>query len=382
MRKGYNKKKVIFMKDAQSRTKNGLKKYMKKRNIVAVMLMLSMLAVFSITVSASGDNEFPILEKQVEIRQAHLKWTAEIMEISMDATIEYVDEVSFGAGTSELSELFDDFKDQTKKTEALTTHVAFNNALRQLRQIITDFRLETREQMTEHNGVGWQLLADIKEALDENKGKIDGLEDEYWEIREDNSLEIFDIWVDWAQNILDKIEDNGYDTIEAQAKLDEIKDERGSLENALKDRDNAEILQIHLELLDLSKELRDIVRDLQVEIPPKKIIEHWINVGDRIVDRTDTIISELDALGIDVTELREIHIKMGADLETAQEEFEALNFKEAIEALEEFKTHLIELRDAYEELIFGDTLPEEMEAKLEATIDVLDDSIKNMDNSI
>ena len=248
--------------------------------------------------------------------------------------------------------------------------------------ITRDFRLETREQMKEHDGKDWELLTRVIIALEADKEELDNLEDEYWEIREKNSLEIFDIYVDWAQDILDILEDNGYDIAEAQEKLDEIKDQREDLEDALKDRDRIEILQIHLEIIDLSMELGQIVRDMQVEIPPKKVVEHWINVGDRMVERTDTIISELETLGIDVTELQEIHSKAEADLEKAQEEFNKGNLAGAIDALKDLKTDLIELRDAYEELIFGGSLPEDIEAKVEAMVDTLDDTIEDMEESI
>ena len=354
---------------------------MMKRILILLVLILTASSVSVVSVCAE-DNEFPILEKQLEIRQAHLKWITAILDVSMEATVEYIDEISEGTGTSELSSLLDDFRDQTGKIETLTTHVALNNAIRQLGDILRDFRLETREQMKEHDGKDWMLLTRIVLALDENKEKLDNLEDEYWEIREKNSLEILDIYVDWAQDILDILEDNGYDTAEAQEKLDEIKDQRDDLEDALKDRDRIEILQIHLEIIDLSMELSQIVRDLQVEIPPKKIVEHWINVGDRMVERTDTIISELETLGIDVTELQKIHSKAEEDLERAQDEFDAGNLIGAIDALKDLKTDLIELRDAYEGLISEGALPEDMEAKVEAMIDTLDDTVEDMEDSI
>jgi len=154
------------------------------------------------------------------------------------------------------------------------------------------------------------------------------------------------------------------------------------LEGALNGRDNIKILQVHLEILDLSKELHKIVRDLQVEIPQEMRVKFWINVGDRVVERTDTIISELATLGIDVTELREIHSKAKTDLKKAQDEFNVGNLEEAIDALKDLKTDFIELRDAYEELVFGGVLSGDTKVKVESTSAVLSDTIKDMEESI
>jgi bifunctional DNA-binding transcriptional regulator/antitoxin component of YhaV-PrlF toxin-antitoxin module len=154
------------------------------------------------------------------------------------------------------------------------------------------------------------------------------------------------------------------------------------LEGALNGRDNIKILQVHLEILDLSKELRKIVRDLQVEIPQEMRVKFWMNVGDRVVERTDTIISELATLEIDVTELRVIHSKAENDLEKAQDEFNAGNLEEAIDALKDLKTDFIELRDAYEELVFGGVLSGDTKVKVESTSAVLSDTIKDMEESI
>ncbi len=326
--------------------------------------------------------EYPVLDRQVEIRQAHLKWVARIVEISMEAAIDYIDEISGGAGTSKLSSLLDDFRDQNEKAGTLTTHVALNNAIRQLTQITNDFNEETQKQMREYNGKNLLLLGRIATALNDNKNGLDKLKEDYWNIKKENVLGIFDIYVDFAQDILDKLGENGYDITEAQKKLDEIKDKRGEVEDALEKEDDIKLFGIYVELVDLSKELGEIIKDLQVEVPQKTIVKYWITVGERAVDRTYTIISELDTLGIDVKELKEIHSKAETDLKKAQDAFDAGNLGEAVEALEDLKTDLIELREAYDELISGGELPEDMESKVKSTTDALDDIIEEMDNSL
>ena len=148
-------------------------------------------AIFSVNVV--GEEEYPILDKQVEIRQAHIAWKLKIQEIGMDASIDYIDGISNGTGSSDISSILDDFIDQTDLISTLTTHIALNNAIRQIIQITTDFRLELRDLIKEYNGRGIDLLNRIKTAVDENESVIESLENTYWQIRKTNALDIFDM---------------------------------------------------------------------------------------------------------------------------------------------------------------------------------------------
>ena len=344
-----------------------------------LMPLICLLIVFSSGVFAE---DFPILDKQVEIRQDHIQWITSIQEVSMEAVIDYIDEISNGTGTSELSSLLSDFQDQTALIGTLTTHIALNNALKQLKDITTDFRTETIIQMNDFNGVRLTLSSRIKTAVEANQDELDALKDTYWETRKTNRLAIFDIRVERAQNITDKLTGLEYNTTETQEKLDEIKDKRTDLENALDERDNGKIHQVSLEILDLSKELRTIVRNLQIQIPQETRVQYWIRVGERVVERTETIISELETLGLDVSELKEIHLKAEADLKEAQDAFDAGNIEGAIDALHDLKADLIDLRDAYDELISGGELSGDVETKVELTSDALSTTITEMEDSI
>ena len=50
--------------------------------------------------------------------------------------------------------------------------------------------------------------------------------------------------------------------------------------------------------------------------------------------------------------------------------------------LKDLKTDLIELRDAYDELLFEGMLPEEAESAVEKMSDMLDNTASNMEKSI
>jgi hypothetical protein len=338
-----------------------------------LVLVIICLAVCS--VSVIGEEKYPILDKQVEIRQAHLEWKSKIQEIGMKSSISYINQISNDTGVSELSSILDEFTDQTDLISTLTTHIALNNAIRQLIKITTDFRQELRDLIKEYSGKGFELLQRIKTALDENESVIIYLENSYWQIKETNALEIFDTRIDTAQHILNLLYNRSYNTTQAQDKLDEIKDKRNELENAYDQKDTILIRTVNAEIFQLSKELREIVRDLQITVPRDRRVQFWIRVGERAVDRTGIIITELERLGINTTELEEIHSQAEADIQLAKEKFAQGDIDGAIDALYDLKTDFIDLRDAYNDLIFGGVLLGDIETTVERVSDALTDTI-------
>ena len=344
------------------------------KKTIALLLMLS----FFCTTAMADDA--PILEKQVEMRQAHLEWTSEIQKASMEATIEYIEEASENQGAGELPQILEEFNAKRDEAMGLTTHIALNNAIRQLQGITKDFRIENQRLIREYNVKRIQLLARITVALAENEENINDLKDKQWEKKKEIKLEIFDKRVERAQGVLNLLEEKSYDITEAQAKLDDINAKRTDLEEALDSRVNLSVVAVEHEILELSKELRVIVRELQVGIPQEKRIEHWIGVGERALERTNTIIEELEGLGIEVDNLKELHSAAEAELDKAKEAYEEGNLEEAKAAIESFKEALKELKDAYRELVAGnEELSENMEEKVEEVADTLEETVEEMD---
>ncbi|MCD4739946.1 hypothetical protein K8R43_01990 [archaeon] len=340
------------------------------------LALFAMLIVCSIAFA-----DFPVLDRQVDTRKAHINILTRTQEIGMQAVIEYFDELG-NASSGKMPTIKEEFSDQANHLQTLTTHIAINNALRDLRGVSSDFRVESRERTRQHNGKALQILAKVTDALAEHESELDDLRDAYWEKRKENALEIFDLRVERAQNILDRLENHSYDITLAQAKLGEIEDKRSDLEAALDAHDNLEVISVHSEILGLSRELAQIVRDLQVDIPLKFRIRHWVGVGDRVIERTETIISELDSLGLDVTELESIHAEAEGYWNEAKTAYDEGDFEAAKEALENLRDTLRKLRDAYHDLVFGGELPEEIEPKVEAIVDSLDETTADMEETL
>ena len=345
---------------------------------LAILLLLAS-CLFSNVVFA-GD--YPVLSNQVETRRMHLEWILTLQEISMEAVVEYIDEISDGKGTAEIEALLSDFSDMVDEISMYDTHVGLNNYLRALRDITTDFRKETRERMSEYDGKGFVLLLRIGERISENSEMLEALRNQYWNTRKLNVLENFDIRVERAQFIIDLLQEKGYEVTEAQAKLDEINALRDDLEAALEDADNLEILDVSMEALRLSKELAEIVRNLQVDVPPKRVLRHWVNIGEKVLERTGIIIDELKSLDIDTDELEEIHGEAENHQAEAAMKLDEGDIQGTLDALQELINDLIELKEAYLNLVFPEGVPEEIEDVMDVIGEKLEEAAKNMEESI
>ncbi len=343
------------------------------------------IAFLLIPVSVSvveGTEEFYILDKQVEIRIAHLTWTHKIQEIRLQAAVSYIHKISNGQGIALLSEYLTNYIDTSTEIGSLTTHAALNAVIRQLQHITNDFRRELRSQMTMYNGRVWALREHMQTAVSENATLLTMREDAYWATRQQNEVDIFDRRVHNAQQILDILANRGYNTTAAQEKLDEIVALRSALVDALNKRDNSEIHAVNLQILARSQELRDLVHELQIVVPEKKRIEFWLRVGERVVNRTETIIAELASLGFNVTELRTLHGVVVEDLAYAQQLYNEGDFSGALNALHEVRDDLKALRDAYRDLITGGLPSEAVEAMIEQVSEALTDTIDAMETSV
>jgi hypothetical protein len=300
----------------------------------------------------------------------------------MQAAIDYIASLSAGNGTSGLQSLLAEFQAETIQIQTLATHAALDVAIQQLKQITSEFRSELRTQMLTYDGKLLKLENQIQTALQVDKSRLQTLEDVYWTTRETNELWIFDTRVDHAQDIITALTNHGYNTTEARAKLDEIQGKRGELEAAFQARDYDQIHVVNLQLYALSIDLRIIVKNLQIQIPLEKKVRYWISVGGHAVNRTATIISELETLGVNVTALQEIHAQAVMDLANAEELFAANDTQGALGALHDLRADFILLRDAYHILIVQGMITGDEQTKVESVTTALNDTINGMNGSI
>jgi len=329
------------------------------RKLVLLLLLLSCL-----TPGLALASDYPVLDNQVETRRAQLEWLLGVQEFSMEAVVEYISEVSEGNGTTTMSSILADLSGRIDGISSYTTHVGLNNFLRDLKDVSKDFRDESKDMMTTYEGKYLTLIARIASKLEDSQAALDLLKDNYWTVRSGNVLENFDIRVERAQGILDLLEARGYNITEADSKLAEISALRDDLEAALATEDNLEILEVGLETLELSGELVLIVKDLQVTVPPKRVVGHWVNVGNRVVERIGPIISELKTLGLDVSTLETIHGEAVTHAALAEEKHGEGDLIGAVDALIDLQSDIEDLIDAYTGLVFPDGVPAEVETAM------------------
>lgn len=128
----------------------------------------------------------------------------------------------------------------------------------------------------------------------------------------------------------------------------------------------------------------DIVRDLQLEIPDDRIVKYWIGVAGRIVQRTGTIISELETLGLDVAELKDIHSHLQEELDKAKDELAVGDIGAAGITLGDIRTHLLELKSEYLRIISAPTgggIQQDKKEEIEKTADAVGDAAEGIEGS-
>ena len=346
------------------------------RKLLVLMLLVGALVPVAVA------SDYPVLDNQVEVRRAQLGWLLAIQEYTMESVVDYIDEVSEGNGTNVLDTILSDFKSRVDGVGVHTTHVGLNNFLRELREVTTSFRNEAKEMMDEYSGKPLLLGVKILVDLDGKQGDLEALKDHYWSVRKINVLENYDIRIERAQDILDLLEERGYNITGAQAKLDEIQALRVDLEAALDAENNIEVLAATLEALELSGELALIVKDLQVSVPPLMVLQHWVNVCDRVTERCGVIIGDLKTVGLDVTALESIHDDAESHLSDAETKLDEGDIIGAISSLELLKGDLLALCEAYGDLVFPDGVPEEFTTAMNSLKDRLEDLAGKMADSL
>jgi hypothetical protein len=88
-------------------------------------------------------------------------------------------------------------------------------------------------------------------------------------------------------------------------------------------------------------------------------VRHWLNVGGRVIERSGVIIDELKNLGLDTEKLEEIHGEAESHLAEIEARLEDGDIEGAIEALQELKDDILELCNAYLDLVFPEGVPDE-----------------------
>ena len=349
---------------------------------------ITCILIFSVLIMASAQSEkpknnYPVLSKQVEVRGAQLKIAVKIIQVSMQETIDYFNELpSDKPSTAKLQSILTEINQLNNQIDSTDTHVGLNSIIKTMQLKVREFKSEKNRLMGQVNGKQSELNKRIIIVLSDHADEINSLTERYWAIRKSNSIEVLEKRIEFAQNILNILNNNRYDITQAQEKLDEINAKKDELSESLNKRDNVQIAKINVEILSLSNELRQIVIDLQIDIPEKTRVGYYVHLGNRIVPRIDSVISDLEDLGIEVTELKSLNEQAKSKLDEADTRFTSNNLEGTIQSLNELKDILKNVHAEIISIMNNNPNNSEIAEIIESAEDALDSAVNNMDENL
>jgi hypothetical protein len=350
---------------------------MKRITVCGTVITALLLAALVCMPAIAAGTEYPVLDNEVATRQAHLRWQGAIMETEMSTAVTYTGALN-GTSTQQMSSLLATFQGQEAQISTMTTHAGLNNLLRQMQETVRKFLDEAKVQMRAGKGRWGELQSQMKAAVDSNPN-IESLKNGYWSTRNTNELANFDTRVQRAQSVIDALKAKAYDTTTPQATLDAIRAKRSALEAALAAQDNNQIRTINQEIYQLSQQLVQQVKDLQVSIPDKTIVKYYIDLGNRATARADMINNDLKALGIDTSAAEQALTSAKGHLSEAQAALDAGNIAGAQDALHKVKEDFRNLAQAYRDIAHAGSLSSDMTTTLNSMATTLDQTADRME---
>lgn len=175
--------------------------------------------------------ESVIKTKQATMLYRYALLPAEKHRVGMEALIGYVE--SLGKDASKLVTLKDrfvSFSDQLKTAAENNDYQSGKSIVAQMKDTVASFKAEVKPLVAGNESAAKEAL---NAALTQNSDYFDSLVAEAREARRDRNLELFDLANARAQGRLDRAKEKGADVSALQAKLDDIKELRSGLVDAM-----------------------------------------------------------------------------------------------------------------------------------------------------
>lgn len=296
--------------------------------------------------------ESVITTKQAMMLYRYALLPIEKHRVGMEALIGYVE--SQGKDASKLKALKDEFVslgNQLKAAAEASDYQKGKSIIAQMKDNVASFKAETKLLVA---GNGTAAVAALNTALLQNSDNFDSLVTEAREARRDRNLEFFDLTNARAQGRLDKVKEKGIDVSALQAKLDEIKELRSGLIDAMNTgiascqgeglgkcntKESAAYKTLREEIKNKYKELADLAKNTG----QSQRVQVAITKAREIIANGEKLLTSAEQRGTDVsgerTKLNEIKALVDSadakyktndltgardDLKQAQEKFKAL----------------------------------------------------------
>jgi hypothetical protein len=181
--------------------------------------------------STPAPEESVIKTKQAWLLYKYALLPMEKHRIGMEVLIGYVQAIGQDASKLvTLKEKFVSLADELKAAAEKNDYQGGKRIISQMKDTVTSFRTETKTLVVGNEAAAKDAL---NAALESNSDYFDSLVTEAREARRDRNLEFFDLASARAQGRLDKAREKGVDVSTLQAKLDEIKELRTDLVDAM-----------------------------------------------------------------------------------------------------------------------------------------------------
>ena len=313
------------------------------------MLSLSLMVAMLVTTGIVAAQEITINKLQVKYKYDYA--VIEKYRIGMEAVISYVEEL--GKDSSALMSYKDQFTALAADLKAAADdndEASYNTTIEEMKTIVTSFRQEARNQVGNNTE---EARARIEAAFEENKDYLYGLVTEARELHKERNIQIFDYYDARAKEVIDRLEAQGYNMSEAEAKLSEIEGKREDFIEAMnttiqacsdrwigecKETAEAEnYFELRDEIIDDFKELRDLIL--------KAVLDEVIPRAEDVLSRAEDVLSRAEAKGIDVTTERAKLDAIKSLVSDAKVKYDQGAYKEAIGLLKSAKDSFRELKE-------------------------------------
>ena len=345
--------------------------------LLRLTLLLALLLAASCPPAGAAGNDTPLSPSEIAIRQSHMAWIAFERETEMNAAIAYITPL-YSTDMTRMNALLAEFKAEEALIPSTTTRAGFAAISDRMRKIVKEFRGETTTQMTAGYGKTEELAIQIRKATTNNP-YITQKEASYWSTRRTLQLADFDAWERDAQQKLDTLKKNGFDTENAQRTLDVFVSKRPALVSALDAKSEDRISSVNSVTYPLSEQLVEQVAETQEQVSDEERMQFLVEQGYRATYRADATNAELIKILLDLGPVETTTRTLKLDLAESRRILSTGNLALAKTPLTRVKKDLKDLSMEYRDIANTADLPPALTSSLRVLVLTLDTTADGME---
>jgi hypothetical protein len=220
-------------------------------------------SVDSTTIPFSKDPNAVDNPELISTFKFHTAYVGQSQEARMDGVIAYIDNISSGAGTSNLQQIRDDYLVIASSIPLMTTNDEISGARDEMRKQTQLFAYETQAQLVMFNGSTDDMRSDISTSVQAADASITNLRDSLWLARDSARLTLFNTESEQRARLLLSLDRQGIDTSLARNISDQIDAQRAGLTEALSNNSAPALLTVNTGIRTLNKQFRSTVMNSQ-----------------------------------------------------------------------------------------------------------------------